>query len=257
MTLFSCGDSEEIIEEQLPDTVPIGELIWSDEFDTTGSPSSENWAYDIGNGTDGWGNKEAQFYTRANATIADGILKITAKKETYGGREFSSARIKTQGKFSFTYGRVEVRAKLPSGGGTWPAIWMLGENFTTVGWPRCGEIDIMEHKGNNQGVTSSAIHNSSGYNDTPYVYFLDRVEGISSNFHTYGINWTKDKIDFIIDDVVYYTYNPSNKNENNWPFDKPQFIILNVAMGGNLGGNIDSAFTESNMEIEYVRVYKN
>lgn len=255
LILFSCSSNETEITPE-PPVGPDG-LIWSDEFDETGSPSSDKWTYDLGNGSDGWGNNEEQYYTRSNATSEDGILKITAKQETYRGYEYTSSRLKTQGRFSFTYGKVEVRAKLPKGGGTWPAIWMLGENITSVGWPECGEIDIMEHKGNNPGVTSSAIHNNSGYADTPYVYFLDRVNDVSTNFHTYGLNWTKDKIEFTVDDDVHYTYSPANKNANNWPFDKPQFIILNVAMGGSLGGYIDPNFTQSSMEIDYVRVYQN
>jgi beta-glucanase (GH16 family) len=254
LILLSCSSNEDpIIDPEPPG--PNG-LIWSDEFDTNGSPSSDNWTYDIGNGEYGWGNNEEQYYTRRNATVTEGVLQINAKRELYRGSKYTSSRLKTQGRFSFTYGRVEVRAKLPEGGGTWPAIWMLGENITSVGWPECGEIDIMEHKGNNPGVTSSAIHNNSGYGDTPYVYFLDKVNDVSSNFHTYGLNWTKDKIEFTVDDVVHYTYNPANKNANNWPFDKPQFIILNVAMGGSLGGNISDSFTSSSMEIDYVRVYK-
>ena len=268
--LTSCGDAEEIevepiVEEQnsCPGTIigatPVGEnkvLIWSDEFETDGSPCNDNWLFDLGNGSWGWGNNESQYYTRENATIQDNILKIKVKKETYRGYSYTSARMKTQNKFSFTYGRVEVRAKLPSGGGTWPAIWMLGDNITTVGWPACGEIDIMEHKGNDQGITSSAIHNSSGYGNTPYVNHLDRVLDVSTNFHTYGIDWTKDKIDFTVDGVIHYTYNPTNKTNSNWPFNKPQFIILNVAMGGTLGGSIDTNFVESAMEIDYVRVYQ-
>jgi beta-glucanase (GH16 family) len=268
--LASCGDAEDIVvtppvveQGSCPGTIiaatPVGDndvLKWSDEFETAGSPCNENWLYDLGNGDGGWGNNESQYYTRENATIEDNILKIKVKKETYRGYSYTSARIKTQNKFSFTYGRVEVRAKLPSGGGTWPAIWMLGDNITTVGWPSCGEIDIMEHTGNNQGITSSAIHNASGYGNTPYVHHLDRVNDVSTSFHTYGIDWTKDKIDFTVDGVVHYTYNPTNKTDSNWPFNKPQFIILNVAMGGSLGGAIDTAFEESTMEIDYVRVYQ-
>ena len=268
--LASCGGAEEMVvappvleQNSCPGTIldamPTGEnevLIWSDEFETTGSPCNDNWVYDLGNGDGGWGNKEAQYYTRENATIEDDVLKITAKKETYRGYSYTSARMKTQNKFSFTYGRVEVRAKLPSGGGTWPAIWMLGDAITTMGWPACGEIDIMEHTGNDQGITSSAIHNASGYGNTPYVNHAEYVSDVSTSFHTYGIDWTKDKIDFTVDGVVHYTYNPADKTSSNWPFNKPQFIILNVAMGGDLGGSIDTAFVESTLEIDYVRVYQ-
>lgn len=229
-------------------------LVWSDEFNAEGSPCTENWTYDIGNS--GWGNNEVQYYATKNANIAEGILKITAKKETYRGAAYTSARMKTQDRFAFTYGKVEVRAKLPDGGGTWPAIWMLGDNITTVGWPACGEIDIMEHRGNHLGEPSSAIHNSSGSGDTPYVGYPVKDVSVTTEFHTYAINWTKDKIEFMKDDVVHYTYQPTTKDGANWPFDKEQFIILNVAMGGTLGGTIDPDFTESAMEVDYVRVYQ-
>tara|TARA_B110000971_G_scaffold38514_1_gene37343 strand:- start:3968 stop:4813 length:846 start_codon:yes stop_codon:yes gene_type:complete len=229
-------------------------LVWADEFSTDGVPCSQNWTYDIGD--NGWGNNESQYYTRKNVTAKDGILKITAKKETYLGAAYSSARIKTQDRFSFTYGRVEVRAKLPSGGGTWPAIWMLGDNITSVSWPSCGEIDIMEHTGNDQGITSSAIHNASGSGNTPYVGYAANNDAVSSAFHIYAINWTAEKIDFMVDDVIHYTYQPTDKNAANWPFDANQFIVLNVAMGGSLGGAIDGSFTESAMEIDYVRVFQ-
>jgi len=402
-------------------------LVWSDEFDVAGVPNSENWTYDLG--ATGWGNNEVQNYTKENATVADGILKITAKKLTlpvktgsnlanfetaseylftnltvedkndkngsptkvgkivnvgdgiweaiviqqsnyisllnpskrvitfdfyqetaterslilklegankgtqtkaagkievqttttatagwqtvsfdfgksatvpgdtsgekilleyagmaifvdpgiatsgtyfidnisgaeFGGEisstnsSYTSARMKTEDRYSFTYGKVEVRAKLPDGGGTWPAIWMLGDNIRTIGWPACGEIDIMEHRGNYLGEPSSAIHNLSGYGNTPYVSHPPKDLSVTTRFHTYAINWTKDKIEFIKDDIIHYTYQPRFKDAKNWPFDKNQFIILNVAMGGTLGGNIDPNFTISTMEIDYVRVYQ-
>lgn len=264
--IISCSDKDSDVEEEAvpPSGIVVvavasgnnDVLVWEDTFDTAGSPSTGNWTYDLGVGTDGWGNGESQYYTRENVAIANGILKITAKKETYLGSSYTSARIKTQNKYSFTYGKVEVRAKLPSGGGTWPAIWMLGDNITTVGWPACGEIDIMEHVGNNQGITSSAIHNSSGSGDTPYVYHAARNDDVSTEFHLYAINWTADKIEFMVDNIVHDTYNPTPKNGANWPFNKNQFIILNVAMGGSLGGSISASFTESAMEIDYVRVYQ-
>jgi len=161
----------------------------------------------------------------------------------------------TQGKFNFTYGRVEVRAKLPSGGGTWPAIWMLGSNITTVGWPACGEIDIMEHIGNNQGTVQSAMHTPSSYGGTVNKG-SQFIADVSTNFHIYTLEWTSEKMVFTVDGVEHYTYNPSMKNSNTWPFDKTQFLLLNVAMGGSFGGNIDSNFTSSTMEIDYVRVYQ-
>jgi len=232
-------------------------LIFSDEFDTPGSPSNSKWAYDIGRGSNGWGNNESQYYTSRpeNVKIENGLLKITAKKESYDGAQYTSARLKTQGLFDFQYGKVEVRAKLPIGSGTWPAIWMLGSNITSVGWPKCGEIDIMEHVGRDHGNVHSTIHTQSSYGAS--INSAKKfVSDVSTNFHVYAAEWTKDRIDFSIDGVIFYTYNPAIKNVDTWPFDAKQFIILNVAMGGTFGGSIDPAFTQSTMEIDYVRVYQ-
>jgi len=239
---------------------PNNNLVWSDEFDVNGSPDTTKWVYDIGDGCPnlcGWGNNESQYYTNRtdNVIIENGVLKIIAKKEDYQGSEYTSARIKTQGKFDFKYGKVEIRAKLPEGGGTWPAFWMLGSNIDSVGWPACGEIDIMEHKGNVPGNVSSAIHTPSSYGGT-----INKgnkfVSDVSTEFHIYTVNWTVDKIEFAIDDTIFYTYNPSNKDSNTWPFDANQFIIFNVAMGGTFGGAIDSDFTEGTMVVDYIRAYQ-
>lgn len=232
-------------------------LVWSDEFDIDGEPNNTKWNYDIGIGDGGWGNNESQYYTDRsdNVIVENGILKIIAKKESYLGSEYTSARLKTQGKYDFKYGKVEVKAKLPEGGGTWPAIWMLGSNITSVGWPACGEIDIMEHVGNDLGTVHGTIHTPSSYGasvNTGTKYISD----VSTAFHVYAITWTENSIEFSIDDIPYYTYNPSTKNSDTWPFDLNQFIILNVAMGGNFGGTIDSNFTSATMEIDYVRVYQ-
>ena len=231
-------------------------LVWSEEFSLAGSPSVNNWAHDIGAG--GWGNNESQYYTNStdNAYVQGGVLKIVAKKELYLGSEYTSARLSTKNKYSFTYGKVEVRAKLPKELGSWPAIWTLGANLEVVGWPACGSINIMEHSGNNLGVIFSSIHNSSGYGNTPYIISKDLTEDITTEFHTYAINWTKDKIEFLVDDVILYIYAPIVKNSENWPFDKDQVIVLNLAIGGTLGGIIDSEFTSSTMEIDYIRVYQ-
>ena len=230
-------------------------LIWADEFDGDGSPKISNWDFDLGGG--GWGNNEVEFYTKRldNAKVENGFLTITAKKENYEGANYTSARLKTQGKFDFKYGKVEVRAKLPGSGGTWPAIWMLGSNITSVGWPACGEVDIMEHVGNNIGRVSSAIHTPSSFGNTQNVGATN-ISNVTSEFHVYGIEWTAQKIAFSVDGNVFYTYSPSEKNDQTWPFDKKQFLILNIALGGNLGGTIDPEFTQDTMEIDYVRVYQ-
>ena len=166
-------------------------LVWSDEFDTDGQPDATNWTYDIGTGSNGWGNGEVQYYTdRAdNVTISDGTLKITAKKEDYSGSSYTSSRLKSQGLREFTYGRIDVRAKLTTGGGTWPAIWMLGSNFETVGWPACGEIDIMEYVGNNPGVVQSALHTTASSGDTVNVKSTN-VSDADTEFHVYSLNWS-------------------------------------------------------------------
>lgn len=232
-------------------------LIFSDEFDVPGSPNSAKWTYDIGTGQGGWGNNESEYYTNRpdNVVIANGILKIIAKKESFQGAEYTSTRMKTQGKFDFQYGKVEVKAKLPQGGGTWPAIWMLGSNITTVGWPASGEVDIMEHAGNRQGIIQSSLHTSSSYGNTSNTG-SQTLTDVSTAFHIYAVEWTSEKMVFSVDGIVHYTYNPATKNNSTWPFDAKQFLILNVAMGGTYGGAIDPDFTQSSMEIDYVRVYQ-
>ncbi|MCJ7759065.1 MAG: glycoside hydrolase family 16 protein [Gillisia sp.] len=231
------------------------DLVWADEFNKDGSPDNTKWGYDLGAG--GWGNNESQHYTdRAeNVIVEGGSLKITAKKEAYQGSQYTSARMLTKGKFDFKYGKVEVRAKLPKGGGTWPAIWLLGSNISTVDWPNCGEVDIMEHAGNRQGIVSSAMHTPSSYGNT-INKGSQTLTNVSTDFHVYAVEWTSEKMIFSVDDKVHYTYNPATKNSSTWPFDAKQFLILNVAMGGTFGGAIDPAFTQSSMEIDYVRVYQ-
>lgn len=232
------------------------ELIFFDEFDVNGSPDDSKWDYNIGRGNNGWGNGESQYYTKRtdNVIIEDGFLKIIAKKENYEGAAYTSTRMLTQGKFDFTYGRVEVRAKLPFGEGTWPAIWMLGSNISTVSWPACGEIDIMEHWGHNQGYVQSAMHTPSSYGNTTNHGGLT-IEDVSTEFHVYEVYWTHEEIVFSVDGKQHYRYAPSNKNEETWPYDANQFIILNVAMGGSWF-DIDPDFVQSSMEIDYVRIYQ-
>ena len=225
--------------------------IWEATFDNETSLDTSVWNYEIGNGDNGWGNGEAQYYTDANTSIVDGSLLITAKRESESGFDFTSSRITTQDNFEFTYGRVEARAKLPEGGGTWPAIWMLGNDFETNEWPAAGEIDIMEHKGNEPGVIHGSLHYpgaSGGNADTNTT----TIENPSSEFHTYTMEWSSERIVFLVDGEVYHTY----ENTPDSAFNKDFFLILNVAMGGTFGGDIDPAFQESSMEIDYIRVYQ-
>lgn len=237
------------------------ELVWSDEFNTDGVPDTSKWGYDIGNGCPnlcGWGNGEKQYYTSRpdNVKVENGLLKITAKKENYQGFSYTSARLLTKDKFEFTYGKVEVKAKLPIGQGTWPAIWMLGANIDEVGWPACGEIDIMEHWGHNPTFISSATHTpacSGGCENTKVGETT--LSDYHSEFHVYGLEWTEDQLYFTIDGEIKYTYKPTTKNSSTWPYNAPQFIILNVAMGGNWFA-IDENYIESTMEIDYIKVYQ-
>ena len=230
-------------------------LLWADEFNYTGSPDSNKWGYNIGRGDNGWGNGEFQYYTSRtdNVIVENGVLKITAKKESYEGASYTSTRLLTQGKFDFKYGKVEVRAKLPIGVGTWPAIWMLGSNISTVGWPACGEVDIMEHWGVNHGTVQSALHTPSSFGDTSN-HGAQVIPDVSTAFHIYGVEWTSTEMIFSVDGVEHYRYNPTTKNSSTWPFEN-QFIILNVAIGSTYH-TVDPNFVSSTMEIDYVRVYQ-
>ncbi len=223
-------------------------LVWEEEFMTDGAPCDLNWTYDLGDG--GWGNGEAQTYTNSsdNVYVQDGSLFIVAKSDPSLG--YTSARLKTQDLFEFTYGKVEVRAKLPTEGGTWPAIWTLGANFPDVGWPACGEIDIMEHTGNNANTIINALHNPDGSQNTPFVNYSTVSD--ASEFHVYSIEWDQNEIKFFTDDVLTYTYD----NVSNWSYSADQFLILNIAMGGTLGGTIDPNFTSATMEVDYVKVFQ-
>ncbi|MFD0931568.1 family 16 glycosylhydrolase [Psychroflexus salinarum] len=225
--------------------------VFSEEFDVNGAPDPNIWNLEIGNGDNGWGNEELQYYTEDNVIVEDGFLKITAKREQTNGFDFSSTRMTTLDKFDFEYGRIEVRAKLPEGGGTWPAIWMLGSNFPEVGWPETGEIDIMEHKGNDPGVVYGSLHfpGNSGGNA---VSETTTVQSVSEEFNNYTVEWSADRILFAVNDEVYHEFT----NTSSTPFNNPFFLILNVAMGGTFGGDVDPAFTESTMEVDYIRVYQ-
>ncbi len=243
------------------------ELVWSDEFDGNGAINTDKWFHQtlLPNGQS-WYNGEIQHYTDRidNSYVSNGTLKIVAKKETFTDqgvtKEYTSARLNS--KFAFTYGRVEVRAKLPFGVGTWPAIWTLGQNiiepggywtdtYGTIGWPACGELDIMEHWGNNQDFIQSATHTPSSHGNT--VNKGGRiVTDVSNTFHIYAMEWDSEKVVFSVDDIVHYTYEPSVQNPDTWPFDENQYLLLNVA----ILPEIDPVFTESEMEIDYVRVYQ-
>ena len=227
-------------------------LVWSDEFDTDGAPNPENWTYDLGTGDNGWGNGESQSYTSdaENVIVADGNLKITAMTAD-GGNSYTSARIKSEGIQEFTYGRAEARAKLPTGGGTWPAIWMLGGDYITNPWPAAGELDIMEHVGNQQDVIFATTHDPNNFAGNGRTGSIS-VDGVSDEFHIYEMEWTETQIQFAVDGNVFHTVT----NDGSLPFNKDFFFIMNVAMGGNFGGDIDPDFTQSSMEVDYIRMYQ-
>ncbi|MFZ1786539.1 MAG: family 16 glycosylhydrolase [Ferruginibacter sp.] len=232
-------------------TAPV--LVWSDEFDVDGTPNPAKWGYDIGTGSGGWGNNELQYYTSRpdNVIVNGGLLKIIAKKETYMGSAYTSARLLSKGKYSFTYGRIEVRAKFPTGVGTWPAAWMLGDNINTAGWPACGEIDIVEHLGRDLNKIYGTLHypgHSGGSANGNTIVIPDAT----SAFHTYIVDWSASEIKIYVDSQLYHTV----ANSAAIPFNQNFFILLNMAMGGNFGGAVDPAFTSATFEIDYVRVYQ-
>ena len=231
-------------------------LLWSDEFDTPGSPDAAKWGFDLGDGCPnvcGWGNNELEWYTnrQENAIVGGGVLKIIAVKESLNGKPYTSARLLSKDKFSFKYGKVEARAKLPAGVGTWAAIWMLGNNISTVSWPACGEIDIMEHLGRDLNKIYGTLHHPghSGANGDGSTVTISNA---TTEFHKYTVEWSEPTIKFSVDDAVFYTFT----NAAGLPFNQNFFIILNVAMGGNFGGAVDPAFTSAAMEIDYIRVYQ-
>jgi hypothetical protein len=230
----------------------VSSVVWSDEFNTDGAPDASKWSYETGTGDSGWGNNELQYYTNRpeNVKVENGLLKITVKKEDYNGSNYTSARIVTRGKYSVKYGKIEMRAKLPAGGGTWPALWMLGNNFNTVGWPACGEIDIMEHVANDLNKIHGTLHYPDHFGGNG-VSGTVVVPGVTSSFHLYSLEWNASFIKFYVDNQLYHTFN----NNSETPFNNPFFFIFNCAIGGNFGGAVDPNFTSATLEVDYVRVF--
>ncbi|MFP2997781.1 glycoside hydrolase family 16 protein [Spongiivirga sp. MCCC 1A20706] len=249
--------------------VTFDTLVWSDEFDGEGAIDEEKWFHQtqLPPGGSWWGGI-IQHYTNkeANSYLKDGYLNLVAKKETFSDqgetKEYTAARLNS--KFAFTYGRVEVRAKLPTGKGTWPAIWMLNTNidedgaywdnkgFGTTKWPKCGEIDILEHWGKNQDYVSSALHNGASYGDHVKNVGGQQITGASTEFHDYTFEWTEEKMTFSVDGIEHFRYQPEHKNADTWPYDSDYYFILNIA----IEPNIDPDFIESPMVVDYIRVYQ-
>ncbi len=228
--------------------------VWADEFDTAGAPDASKWTYDLGGG--GWGNAELEDYTSSsnNVSIANGMLTITARKESAGGENYTSTRIVSKG--SITYGRIEVRAKLPTGRGTWPAIWMLPDVYTYGAWPASGEVDIMEMVGFDQNVEHFSAHNATYYAGNAKTS-TDSIPTANTDFHLYREDWTPYAIRGYYDDNLVFTYVNTGKGSAVWPYDIPFHLLMNIAVGGSWGGTDgvdDSAFPTS-MQIDYVHFF--
>lgn len=234
-------------------------LVWNDEFDQSTIDTSK-WNFQTGDGTaegiPGWGNGEEQTYTNRtqNLQLENGFLKITARKESLQGKSYTSARINTQDKFSFQYGRIVVRAKLPKIAGTWPAVWMLGDNYSNVGWPRCGEIDFIEQNGQEKDKIIGTSHwfDEGSSNNAKYSTTLD-FPNLTESFQKYTLVWNEAYIRMFVGSAKYYEI----ALNDTLPFDQPFFLLINLAMGGTLGGNINSTFLQEDFLIDYIRVYEN
>ena len=238
------------------------ELVWADEFDSDGLPDTVNWSYQTGG--HGWGNHEKQYYTEKrleNARVEDGKLIIEARQEPWDTMEYTSVRLVTQGKHSWLYGRFEIRAKIPFGIGTWPAIWMMPaeRSYGSGGWPDNGEIDIMEHVGFDQGIVHASTHTRKYYwrTNTERTATIE-VPDVSEAFHNYVMEWYPDRIQVYVDDSLYFTCLNDNTGWEAWPFDKAFYLILNIAVGGDWGGQqgIDTEIWPQRMEVEYVKVFQ-
>jgi len=271
--IFSCSTDE------TQTVAKFNVLVMADEFDTEGAPNASIWGYDTGTGFDGWGNNELQYYTNRteNVKVENGVLVVTALKEGFNGATYTSARLSTKGLFEQAYGRFEARIKVPGGAGLWPAFWLLGADCNEVGerldsnWPQCGEIDIMEYRrqeptsisGSIHGPGYSALTEPEGQITKSYDLGNDRVD---ADFHIFGIEWGPEYINYYIDDVLYNQITPADLEVTpddgtgalgEWVFNKPFYIIINLAVGGDFPGAPDSLDTfPQSMLVDYVRIYK-
>lgn len=235
-------------------------LVWSDEFDYTGLPDDSKWSYDVGG--HGWGNNESQYYTEGrseNVRVENGVLTIEAHKEDFEGSGYTSTRLVSRNKGDWKYGRFEIRAKLPSGRGTWPAVWMLPTDWVYGGWPASGEIDIMEHVGYDMHRIHGTIH-TEAFNHTKGTQVGRSVfaSKVNEEFHVYTLDWWPDRIDIFLDGEKYFTVSDNGTGFAAWPFDQRFHLLLNIAVGGSWGGvqGIDDSIFPQRMEVDYVRVYE-
>lgn len=233
-------------------------LLWQDLFEKDGLPDPELWNLETGG--HGFGNGEAQFYTNRmkNAFVKDRILHIVAYKEDYQNRHYTSAKLTTEHKKTIMHGKIEVVAKIPEGDGTWPAIWLLGNEFRTKGWPVCGEIDMMEHVGHNPNVVHFSLHSKTNHfqiNNQPTKVITQ--EGILGKFHEFSIEWDDNHISFFMDQVLQEKFEkPKQASRDKWPFNQPFYLILNLALGGTWGGKIDDTIFPVDFQIKSVKVYE-
>ncbi len=232
-------------------------LVWADEFSTP-NVNMANWSFETGEG--GWGNQELQYYRPDNTSIVDGNLVITARKQNFGTSNYTSSRLVTKSKKQFKFGRIDIRAALPKGQGLWPALWMLGSNIDAVSWPTCGEIDIMEHRGDKANKVTSAVHYKNNAGNPEYKSseeYLTGTANFQDEFHVFSTIWKQDIIEFLVDDVVYHTITPASLNGAVYPFNSSMFFIFNVAVGGTYSGDPDNstAFPQ-HMIVDYVRVFQ-
>jgi len=258
LTILTLGFTGCVDENQTVTT--LDNLVMSDEFDTPGAPNPAMWTFDIGTGQDGWGNQELQYYTDRpeNVRVEDGMLKIIARRESFSGSQYTSARVITLGLFEQLYGRFEARIQLPWGRGLWPAFWLLGNNCDTQIWPQCGEIDIMENRGQQPTLIAGSVH-GPGYSAGQAITkeFELSNDRFDTGFHIFGIEWGPDYINFYVDDVLYNQITPEDA-DGEWVFDDhPFYILLNVAVGGTFVGPPDNntEFPQT-MLVDYVRVYE-
>lgn len=260
----NCTEKNEVVAITQP--VPISDKnyqfettpTWEDNFNSGTSPDPSKWSFEVGG--NGWGNNELQYYTNGqNSVVSGGNLIITAKKENNSGREYTSSRMITKGKGDFLYGRFEVRAKLPRGRGTWPAIWMFHSDPVYGAWPASGEIDIMEHVGFDQNRVHSTVHTSAFNHKIGTQKGANKIVPTASDeFHIYRTDWTPFSIKSYIDGELYFEFTNQNKGFTAWPFDKKFFLILNIAVGGDWGGSqgIDNTVYPQSMTVDYVKVFK-
>jgi beta-glucanase (GH16 family) len=270
VSLFSCSCEESAVKAPVVPqpgefiSGPPTKLVWSDEFDVSGAPDATKWGYDLGDGCPNvcnWGNNELQYYTTdtANVRVRNGRLIIEARKEVRANKNYTSARLVSRNKGDWTYGRIEIKAKLPQGRGTWPAIWMLSTDWSYGGWPASGEIDIMEHVGFDPGVVHATIH-TEAYNHSKGTQRggTTLVGDFQSDFHVYAVDWYPDLLEFSVDGKKYFTTIKDGSDYKTWPFNQRFHLLMNIAVGGNWGGaqGVDDSIWPQRMEVDYVRVYQ-